>query len=61
MALSGLDELHQKKSSSPLLEVVGPALLLGPVLGVVSGGVRLQLDLVGVDDFLAAVLALDKG
>ena len=45
--------------ATSLLEVVGPALLLGPQLGVVRLGVRLELNLVGVDDLLAAVLALD--
>lgn len=39
-------------------EVVGPALLLGPELLVVRQGVRLELDLVGVDDLAAAVGAL---
>lgn len=41
-----------------LLEIIGPALLLGPELLVVSVCVVLELDLVGVDNLLAAVLAL---
>jgi hypothetical protein len=44
--------------SSPLLEVVGPALLLGPQFRIVLGGMILELDFVRADDLLAAVLAL---
>ena len=40
------------------MEIVGPALLLGPQLGIVCRGVNLELELVGVDNLLAAVLAL---
>lgn len=42
------------------MEIIGPALLLGPQLSIVSFGVDLELELVGVDNLLAAVLALDK-
>jgi hypothetical protein len=42
------------------LEVVGPALLLGPQLLVVAQGVGLELDFVRVDDLAAAVLALQR-
>lgn len=42
-----------------LLEVIGPALLLGPQLGIVCGGVHLKLELVRVHNLLATVLALD--
>lgn len=41
-------------------EVIWPALLLGPELFIVSGSVDLKLDLVGVDNLLAAVLALGR-
>lgn len=44
-----------------LLEVVRPALLLGPQLGVVRLSMCLELNLVGVDNLLAAVLALIDG
>ena len=40
-------------------KVIGPAFLLRPKLLVVSSSVDLQLDLVRVDNLLAAVLALD--
>ncbi len=39
-------------------EVVWPALLLRPQCSVVASGMGLELRLVGVDDFAAAVLAL---
>lgn len=43
---------------SHLGEIVGPALLLGPELRVMSLGVHLKLELVGVDNLFPAVLAL---
>lgn len=41
-----------------LLEIVGPALLLRPKLRIVRLSVHLKLELVRVNDLLAAVLAL---
>lgn len=46
--------------TATLLEIVGPALLLGPELLVVSARVDFQLDLVCVDNLLATVLALHR-
>lgn len=53
---------HEPRPSlSSRREVVGPALLLWPQFRVVRLGVVLELDLVGVDDLLAAVGALSTG
>jgi hypothetical protein len=41
------------------LKVIRPALLLGPKLRIVRAGVQLKLDFVGVDNLLAAELALN--
>ena len=45
--------------SLPSLEIVRPALLLGPQSGIVLGGVGFELGCVRADNLLAAVLALD--
>lgn len=51
----------QPREFSQNSEDAGPALLLGPVLGVVCSSVVNQLDGVGLDQLLAAVLALFWG
>jgi len=42
-------------------EVIGPAFLLGPLLGVVRLGMHLELLEIRIDDLLAAVGALEDG